>query len=148
MVSQRTKARVLGCMGAVVLTMASTSAFAQSREWQRGYDAGFRDGFAAGQNAGSGGVPPFQPPPGNRPQPGRLVIDDAQFGIRGATCDARWAVQSAVDRHGPNRIYSSTQLCGDPAPNRAKTLWVTYRCENRRPVSESAPEGRWLNLNC
>ena len=75
MVSQRTKARVLGCMGAVVLTMASTSAFAQSREWQRGYDAGFRDGFAAGQNAGSGGVPPFQPPPGNRPQPGRLVID-------------------------------------------------------------------------
>ena len=125
MVSQRTKARVLGCMGAVVLTMASTSAFAQSREWQRGYDAGFRDGFAAGQNAGSGGVPPFQPPPGNRPQPGRLVIDDAQFGIRGATCDARWAVQSAVDRHGPNRIYASTQLCGDPAPNRAKTLWVT-----------------------
>ena len=148
MVSQRTKARVLGCMGAVVLTMASTSAFAQSREWQRGYDAGFRDGFAAGQNAGSGGVPPFQPPPGNRPQPGRLVIDDAQFGIRGATCDARWAVQSAVDRHGPNRIYASTQLCGDPAPNRAKTLWVTYRCENRRPVSGSAPEGRWLNLNC
>jgi len=148
MVSQRTKARVLGCMGAVVLTMASTSAFAQSREWQRGYDAGFRDGFAAGQNAGSGGVPPFQPPPGNRPQPGRLVIDDAQFGVRGATCDARWAVHSAVDRHGPNRIYSSTQLCGDPAPNRAKTLWVTYRCENRRPVSVSAPEGRWLNLNC
>ena len=148
MVSQRTKARVLGCMGAVVLTMASTSAFAQSREWQRGYDAGFRDGFAAGQNAGSGGVPPFQPPPGNRPQPGRLVIDDAQFGIRGATCDARWAVQSAVDRHGPNRIYASTQLCGDPAPNRAKTLWVTYRCENRRSVSVSAPEGRWLNLNC
>ena len=147
MVSQRTKARVLGCMGAVVLTMASTSAFAQSREWQRGYDAGFRDGFAAGQNAGSGGVPPFQPPPGNRPQPGRLVIDDAQFGIRGATCDARWAVQSAVDRHGPNRIYASTQLCGDPAPNRAKTLWVTSRCENRRPVSVSAPEGRWLNLN-
>ena len=148
MVSQRTKARVLGCMGAVVLTMASTSAFAQSREWQRGYDAGFRDGFAAGQNAGSGGVPPFQPPPGNRPQPGRLVIDDAQFGIRGATCDARWAVQSAVDRHGPNRIYASTQLCGDPAPNRAKTRWVTYRWENRRPVSVSAPEGRWLNLNC
>ena len=148
MVSQRTKARVLGCMGAVVLTMASTSAFAQSREWQRGYDAGFRDGFAAGQNAGSGGVPPFQPPPGNRPQPGRLVIDDAQFGIRGATCDARWAVQSAVDRHGPNRIYASTQLCGDPAPNRAKTLWVTYRCENRRPVSVSAPEGRWLHLHC
>ena len=148
MVSQRTKARVLGCMGAGVRTMASTSAFAQSREWQRGYDAGFRDGFAAGQNAGSGGVPPFQPPPGNRPQPGRLVIDDAQFGIRGATCDARWAVQSAVDRHGPNRIYASTQLCGDPAPNRAKTLWVTYRCENRRPVSVSAPEGRWLNLNC
>ena len=148
MVSQRTKARVLGCMGAVVLTMASTSAFAQSREWQRGYDAGFRDGFAAGQNAGSGGVPPFQPPPGNRPQPGRLVIDDEQFGIRGATCDARWAVQSAVDRHGPNRIYASNQLCGDPAPNRAKTLWVTYRCENRRPVSVSAPEGRWLNLNC
>ena len=93
-------------------------------------------------------APPFQPPPGNRPQPGRLVIDDAQFGIRGATCDARWAVQSAVDRHGPNRIYASTQLCGDPAPNRAKTLWVTYRCENRRPVSVSAPEGRWLNLNC
>ena len=148
MVSQRTKARVLGCMGAVVLTMASTSAFAQSREWQRGYDAGFRDGFAAEQNAGSGGVPPFQPPPGNRPQPGRLVIDDAQFGVRGATCDARWDVQSAVGRHGPNRIYSSTQLCGDPAPNRAKTLWVTYRCENRRPVSVSAPEGRWLNLNC
>ena len=38
MVSQRTAARVLGCMGAVVLAMASTSASAQSREWQRGYE--------------------------------------------------------------------------------------------------------------
>lgn len=148
MVSQRTKARVLGCIGAAALTMASTSVFAQSRDWQRGYDAGFRDGFAAGQNAGSGGVPPFQPPPAGNWQQGRLVVEEALFGIRGLTCDARWAVQSTVDRQGPNRIYASTQLCGDPAPNRAKTLWVTYRCDNRRPVSVSAPEGRWLNLNC
>ena len=148
MVYQRSTARVLGCMAAVMVAAASSSAVAQSRDWQNGFDAGFRDGFAAGQNAGSGGVPPFQPPPAGNWQVGRLVVEDAQFGIRGATCDARWSVQSTVDRQGPNRIYASTQLCGDPAPNRAKTLWVTYRCENRRPVSVSAPEGRWLNLNC
>ena len=137
-------ARVAGLVAVLALGAVSSTALAQSREWQRGYDQGFRDGVASVQG---GGVPPFQPPPAGW-QTGRLVIQEAVFGVRGGTCDARPAVQSIVDRNGPNRVYASTQLCGDPAPNRPKTLWITYSCDNRRPVSVSAPEGRWLNLNC
>ncbi len=137
--------RLVGILGVLALGAAASSASAQSRDWQRGYEAGFRDGVASVQ--GGGVPPPFQPPPAGW-QVGRLVIQDAQFGVRNATCDARNAVQSIVDRSGPNRVYASTQLCGDPAPNRAKTLWVTYSCDNRRPVSVATPEGRWLNMNC
>ena len=137
-------ARVAGLVAVLALGAVSSTAFAQSREWQRGYDQGFRDGVASVQG---GGVPPFQPPPPGW-QTGRLIIQEAVFGVRGGTCDARPAVQSIVDRHGPNRVYASTQLCGDPAPNRAKTLWLTYSCDGRRPTSVSAPEGRWLNLSC
>ena len=145
---QKNAQRILAGLGAVLLTVAATSAMAQSREWRNGYEAGFRDGFAAGQNAGANATPPFGPPPAGNWQQTSLLIDSADFGVRGATCDARWAVQNVVDRQGPNKIYVSTQLGGDPAPNRTKTLWVTYRCDNRRPTSVSAPEGRWLNLNC
>ena len=139
-----TSLRLAGMNGVLALGAAASTVSAQSREWQRGYEQGFRDGVASVQG---GAAPPMRPPPPGW-QTGRLVIQDAQFGVRNNTCNARPAVQSIVDRHGPNRVYASTQLCGDPAPNRPKTLWVTFSCDNRRPVSVSAPEGRWLNLDC
>ena len=136
--------RLVGLIGVLALGAASSTVSAQSREWQRGYEQGFRDGVASVQG---GGIPPFQPPPAGW-QSGRLIVQEASFGVRGSTCDARPAVQSIVDRHGPNRVYASTQLCGDPAPNRAKTLWITYSCDGRRPTNVSAPEGRWLDMRC
>ena len=144
MTSKFASSRALRCIVLGLLGLSAATSFGQSRDWRLGYEQGFRDGVASVQ----GGRPPMHPaPPGV--QPGRVMIQDAVFGTRGATCNARDAVQNIVDRNAPNRVFASTQLCGDPARNQPKTLWVTYRCDNRRPaVTVSAPEGRWLNLPC
>src|SRR4051812_42435674 len=57
----------------LALTAASTSAFAQSAEFRRGYD----EGFAAGQRAAHGG-------PGGRPGWDRVRVEEAEYGVRGA----------------------------------------------------------------
>jgi hypothetical protein len=136
----------LACLLTVLaLGAASSSAVAQSREFQRGYEAGFRDGVASIQ--GGAGRPAGPGRPGW--QSGRLVVLDAAFGLRGGpTCDARGTVQNIVDGRGANEVFASTRLCGDPAPNRPKQLMVTYRCDNRPPVRVVANEGQWLRLPC
>ena len=133
-------------LAALALSAAGTSASAQSREFMRGYEQGFRDGVASVQ--GGAGRPPGMPVhPGWRP--GRLVIEEARFGLfNGPSCDARRTVQNIVDGRGVNEVYASTRLCGDPAPNRPKQLTVTFRCDNRPALRRTVNEGQIMRFPC
>jgi len=138
-------------LAALALGAAATSVSAQSREFMRGYELGFRDGVASVQGAPgrppSG--PPFFPPANPGWRPGRLVILEAWFGLRnGPRCDARHTVQSIVDGRGVNEVYASTRLCGDPAPNRPKQLGVTFSCDNRPASRATVNEGQFMRFPC
>jgi hypothetical protein len=121
----------------LALTAASTSAFAQSAEYRRGYD----DGFAAGQRAAreDGG--------GRGYGRNRLHIEEAVYGARGAMCDARQAVRQEVERGGAT-ITASNRLCGDPIRNVEKRLTIVYRCGDDEPSRVVARENETLRLSC
>lgn len=121
----------------LALTAASTSAFAQSADYRRGYD----EGYAAGQRDSRG----------DRGDRGRsewgIRIEEADYGTRGAMCDARRAVRQAVERSG-DAVPVGNHLCGDPAVGAQKRLDVVYRCGNSAPLRASAREGETLRLAC
>lgn len=120
----------------LALTAASTSALAQSNEYRRGYEAG----FAAGQRAAMEGR-------GDRGGWPRVHIEEAEYGARGAICDARRAVHEQVERNG-GAVHADNQLCGDPAPGEPKHLRIVYRCDDSAPARAFAREGETLRLNC
>jgi len=123
----------------LALSAASTAAFAQSAEYRRGYD----DGYAAAQRDARGdrGGPdgPFAW--------GRVHIEEAEYGARGATCNARRGVRDQLERNRGN-IEVNNQLCGDPAPGEQKRLRLVYRCGDSAPARVVAREGERLRLNC
>ena len=120
----------------LALTAASTSAFAQSAEYRRGY----AEGYAAGQRAG-------QDNRGDSRGWGRVRVEEAEYGVRGAMCDAREGVRREVERNDGN-VRASNQLCGDPARNTQKTLRIVYRCGDSDPVRVSIREDESLRLSC
>jgi hypothetical protein len=120
----------------LALTATATGAFAQSAEYRRGYDAG----YAAGQRDARddrGGPSPWS----------RLHIEEAEYGARGANCDARRGVREQAERNRGN-IEVSNQLCGDPAPGEQKRLRLVYRCGDSASARAFAREGETLRLNC
>ena len=128
-------------LAVLALTAASTSAFAQSADYRRGYD----DGYAAGQRDSRGDR-------GDRGDRGRapdwgIRIEQAEYGTGNAMCNARRAVRDAMDRNG-GAVQVNNELCGDPAVSRQKRLTVVYRCGNSEPVRVSAREGETLRLGC
>ena len=120
----------------LALTAASTSAFAQSAEFRRGYD----EGFAAGQRAAQGG-------PGGRPGWDRVRVEEADYGVRGAKCDARQSVRNEIERNG-GAVIAGNNLCGDPARGAQKRLSIVYRCGDSEPVRVTARENETLRLSC
>ena len=120
----------------LALTAASTSVFAQTAEYRRGYD----DGYAAGQRAA-------RDDRGRGPGGGRLRVEEAEYGARGAMCDARQAVRQEVERNG-GAVLVGNQLCGDPARNVQKRLSVVYRCGDSEPVRVIGRENETLRLSC
>ena len=128
---------ILCALGFITLSAISISAFAQSPEYRRGYDQGYRDGIEAqnrqGQENGSAG---------------RIIIEEASYGTRNSACDLRDAVQEAVGWRRNISITANNKLCGDPAPNQAKKLNVRYRCGDGQVFRAQAREGGTLTLNC
>jgi hypothetical protein len=124
----------------LALTAASTSAFAQSSEYRRGYD----DGYAAGQRAaheGRGGR-------GDRDRgQGRLQIEEATWGVRGAMCDARPAAVNEFERNG-GIVRAGNQLCGDPARGEPKRLSIVYRCGRGESERVVIRENEKTRLSC
>ena len=120
----------------LALTAASASAFSQSDEYRRGY----ADGYAAGQRAAHDDR-------GNSRGQARVRVEEAEYGVRGAMCDAREAVRHEVERNDGN-VRASNQLCGDPARDVQKHLRIVYRCGDSEPVRVSVREDESLRLSC
>ncbi len=132
--------------GAALLLAASVSAMAQSQEFRRGYDQGYRDGMAAAQ--GNGADWRGDGRGSNDRGRWRIEIERAEYGVREGFCDARPAVMQALARGGNFSITVGNQLCGDPAPHKRKRLTVIYRCGKGDERRGQADEGGALTLNC
>ena len=118
----------------VALSAATTSAFAQSAEYRRGYD----DGYAAGLREAGGR--------GDR-RGGRVFVEDAEYGTHFASCDARRAVRYQVERNR-GAVRADNQLCGDPAHGEPKRLRIVYRCGDSEAVRVVARENETVRLSC
>jgi len=115
----------------LALAAATTSAFAQNGDYRRGYEEGERSArYDRGGNSGWG----------------RVHIEEAEYGARGAMCDARRAVWREVERTGV--VHAGNQLCGDPAVNIPKRLRIIYRCGDGEPLRAFAHENETLRLSC
>ena len=120
----------------LALSAATTSAFAQSAEYRRGYD----DGYAAGlREAGGGGR--------GEGRGWRIFVEDAEYGTHFASCDARRAVRYQVERNR-GTVRADNQLCGDPARGEPKRLRVVYRCGDSEAVRVVARENESVRLSC
>jgi hypothetical protein len=120
----------------LALTAASTSAFAQSTEYRRGYDEGYAAGLRAAREDRGGGS-----------GWAGLHVQEAEYGVRGSMCDARRAVRDELERTG-GTVVAHNQLCGDPAPGEQKRLRILYRCGDSDPIKVFAREGEKLRLRC
>ncbi|MBA4094832.1 MAG: hypothetical protein C0489_12210, partial [Candidatus Accumulibacter sp.] len=127
---------ILRVAAVLAMSAASASVFAHSADYRRGYD----DGYAAGLRAAG------QEDRGGRGW-GRLHIDRAEYGARGAMCDARRAVRYEAERNG-GAVRADNGLCGDPAIGVGKRLTVVYRCGGDQPQQATARENDTLHLNC
>ena len=114
----------------LALSAATTSAFAQSAEYRRGYD----DGYAAGLREANG-------------RGGRVFVEDAEYGTHFASCDARRAVRYQVERNR-GTVRADNQLCGDPAHGEPKRLRIVYRCGDSEAVRVVAREDETVRLSC
>ena len=136
----KTAARNLLCIAA--LAAASVPAMAQSREFQRGYDQGYRDGVESARN-------PAPAPDAEDRRPGRIRVERAEYGFRTEVCDATDAVRQSATGRRSLEVLANNQLCGDSAPNRAKTLTVSYRCGWDGAMQRaSVREGTAMRLAC
>jgi hypothetical protein len=119
----------------LVFAAVSTSTFAQSNEYRRGYE----EGFAAGQRAA------YEERGHHRDW--RVHIEEAEYGVRGAMCDAREAVRDQVQRN-EGAVHAGNELCGDPARGAQKHLRIIYRCGDSQPLQAVAREHETLRLSC
>jgi hypothetical protein len=120
----------------LALTAASTSVFAQSAEYRRGYD----EGYAAGQRDARGDR-------GGHSGWDGVRVEEAEYGVRGAMCNARHAVREEVERSG-GAVRAGNHLCGDPAVGAPKRLSIVYRCGDSEPVRVFARENETIRLSC
>jgi len=122
----------------LALTVSAGTAIAQER---RGYDDNERvvvveRGDRADRDERRG-------PPGWA----RVRVEEARYGARRSTCDARRSVRDQVERNR-GAIRVDNNLCGDPARGAQKRLSVTYRCGGGESVRVVARENETLRLSC
>lgn len=136
--------RLFPALAIALLLAPPGAAQAQSAEYRRGYDDGYRAGMDAARGGNMGGPGMAEPGGGRR----RIIIEDAVYGDREGVCDARPAVQAMVERQRDPVVRADNRLCGDPAPRRAKTLEITYRCGNGRMLRTALREDTQAVLSC
>ena len=123
----------------LTLAAASTSVFAQSADYRRGYD----DGYAAAQRDAR--------EDGGRGDRGRdrsylQILEAAYYGPDGS-CNARRGVRAEVEE---NRgvVAASDKLCGDPDVGARKTLRIVYRCGDDAPQRLVVRQYEKARLSC
>lgn len=120
----------LGAMSAV--------ACAQSAEYRRGYDQGYRDGMEAQSHTDQSGGPV-----------GRIIIEEANYGSRdGGFCHPRDVIQRVAGWRRHIEITANNELCGDPAQGRQKHLEIRYRCGDGPSARAEAPENGMISISC
>jgi len=120
---------------ALALTAAATSAYAQD---ERRFDDRPRPSMDD-----RGDRDERRGPPGWA----RVRVEEARYGTRRSTCDARRSVRDEIERNR-GAILVGNQLCGDPARGAQKILSVTYRCGHSESVRIVARENETLRLSC
>ena len=131
-----TPTKTLSVLAFVMLGLLSAPAFSQSAEYRRGYDQGYRDGAeAATAQAQPGGM-------------GRIIIVEAIYGTRGASCNALDAIQQSSGRRRHLEVRANNDLCGDPAPKQPKRLAITYRCGDGPEQRVVGREGSVVVMSC
>jgi hypothetical protein len=133
--------RALCSLGLLACCALSASAFAQSNEYRRGYDQGYRDGIEAQSRQGQ-----QYEREGERAE--RIRIEEARYGTRDNACDATEAVQRAIGWHRHATIVATNELCGDPDVGRQKQLRIVYRCGDEPVARVQAGEGAAVMLGC
>jgi hypothetical protein len=122
---------------AAVLALAATSACTYAQDgYRRAYDDAYGDSARYDDRGDRDG----------RYGWGRLHIEDAEYGLRGASCDARWGVRREIRSTGV--VVAHNDLCGDPARGVQKRLRIIYRCGDSEPMRAFAREGETLRLRC
>ena len=119
----------------LALSAATTSAFAQSAEYRRGYDEGYAAGLREARDGRGDG------------RDGRVFVEDAEYGTHYASCDARRAVRNEIQRNR-GAVRATNQLCGDPAHGEPKRLRIVYRCGDSEAVRVVARENETVRLSC
>ena len=76
-----------------------------------------------------------------------MRVEEAEYGVRGAMCDAREAVRNEAERNDGN-VRATNRLCGYLAHGAQKFLRIVYRCGDGEPVRVSTREGESLRLSC
>ncbi|MGB9108290.1 MAG: hypothetical protein WCC39_06350 [Telluria sp.] len=128
----------------LALTAASASAFAQSGEYRPAYDQSYGESTRA--SYGDRDDRGDHDDRGGRPGWGRVHIEEAEYGLRGANCDARRGAWREIQRTGV--VVAHNDLCGDPARGQQKRLRIVYRCGDSEPMRAFAREGQTLRLRC
>ena len=126
-----------------VLVLATVSllagpASAQSADYRRGYDQGYRDAVEASKAR-------HEP---SEPMRGFIRVLDAKYGFRGQVCDAHHAVEEIVGMRRHADVRANNDLCGDPASGQVKRLSIVYRCGDGPEQRVAGAEGTMVALSC
>jgi len=131
--------RLLGCLGCVSLAAACT----EPRDYR---DRGDRSDREYGERRDRDRE--------SRPR-GRIDIESARYGVDGSFCNPEDVLQRTANRARRQggrfdgfTIAVNNDLCGDPAPRRAKRLFVSFHCGDGPTLRAQAGEGESLTLDC
>jgi len=130
--------QVVSVLAFATLGVLAGSALAQTADYRRGYDQGYRDAIEASRE---------QHGPSESMR-GRMVVLDAKYGFRGDVCDAHRSVQEMVGMRRHVDVRANNDLCGDPASGRVKRLTIVYRCGDGPEQRAAGAEGTVVSMGC
>lgn len=128
---------LLSAVAFATLGIVSLPSVADSGEYVRSYEQGHPDEYERQYH--------HRHHNGRRPH---IYIEEARYGLRGASCDARRSLQAAVGTHRHVSVAINNNLCGDPVPGVQKRIRITYSCDNGEVFELRVPERDIATLYC